>query len=178
VVDLDSQLAEMIALRDAGKIGASASATSASRSCVRPFRPHRLRAEPVQRPQPRHEDVLTECADQGVAWVPFFPLGSAFDRLPHVTTTRWSPCTPSVSASPRLRPGWPGCSGTARPRYLIPGTRDLAHLADKHRRCPDRTGQEAMTAFDALAQTRPLNGMRPEKAPRNDVFASRPDETP
>src|SRR5436190_1195009 len=83
VVDLDSQLAELIALRDEGKIGGIGlsqvtlaqlrQALPAGIVCVQNFYNVLTRG---------HEDVLTECAEQGVAWVPYFPLGSAFDRLP------------------------------------------------------------------------------------------------
>ena len=66
-------------------------------------------------------------------------------------------------------PAWtrrqnPGCAsprsvawllGHSAATLLIPGTRDLAHLADNVAVARIELDQEAMTAFDALAQDAP-----------------------
>ncbi|MBI3692203.1 MAG: aldo/keto reductase, partial [Mycolicibacterium aromaticivorans] len=74
IVDLDDQLAEMIALRDEGKIGAIGISN--------------VSLETVQRAVPAgivcvqnaynllnrsHEDSLAFCADHDIAWVPYIP---------------------------------------------------------------------------------------------------------
>src|SRR4029079_11110749 len=84
-VDLDSQLAELVALRTEGKIdGIGLSgvgvdefrrALSAGVVCVQNL------YNPLDRTD---EPLLAECAAHGVAWVPFFPLGSAFPGAPRV----------------------------------------------------------------------------------------------
>jgi len=85
-VDLDSQLAELAALRDAGKIGAiglsnvSASqlghALPAGIACVQnAYSVLDRSAEPV----------LELCREHGIAWVPFFPLGSGLPNQPKAT---------------------------------------------------------------------------------------------
>ncbi|MDI5937711.1 MULTISPECIES: aldo/keto reductase [unclassified Micromonospora] len=153
VVDLDSQLAELIALRDEGKIGGIGlshvslaqlrQALPAGIVCVQNL--HNV----VTRGQ---EDVLTECAEQGIAWVPYCPLGSAFDWLPSVTDD------PVVIAHARrlgITPAQAGLAwllGHSRATLLIPGTRNLAHLADNIAVARIGLDQEATTAFDALAQ--------------------------
>ncbi|MBO0821697.1 MAG: aldo/keto reductase, partial [Nocardiopsaceae bacterium] len=86
-VDLDDQLAELSALRDAGKIGAiglsgvSAGtlrrALPAGIACVQNLYGVLDRSA---------EPVLGLCREHGIAWVPFFPLGSGFPGRPHVTT--------------------------------------------------------------------------------------------
>ena len=99
-----------------------------------------------------HEDVLTECAEQGIAWVPYFPLGSAFDRIAGVTDN------PTVIAhAGRLgitaaQAGLAWLLGHSPVTLLVPGTRDLGHLADNVAVTRIELDQEATTAFDALSQ--------------------------
>jgi aryl-alcohol dehydrogenase-like predicted oxidoreductase len=86
VVDLDDQLAELVALRDEGKIGAIGlsnvrldqlqQALPAGVACVQ--NAYSL----VER---SGEPLLDLCVREGMAWAPFFPLGSAFPGRPKVT---------------------------------------------------------------------------------------------
>lgn len=79
VVDLDDQLAVMTALRDEGKIGAIGlssvtaevlrRALPAGIACVQNAYSLVARGD---------EEMLRLCADEQIAWVPFFPLGGAF----------------------------------------------------------------------------------------------------
>ena len=85
IVDLDDQLAEMIALRDEGKIGGIGvssvpldvfrRALPAGVACVQ--NAYSL----LDRSQ---EEMVDVCTAEGIAWVPFFPLGSAFPGFPKV----------------------------------------------------------------------------------------------
>jgi pyridoxine 4-dehydrogenase len=156
VVDLDSQLAELIALRDEGKIGGIGlshvglaqlrRALPAGIVCVQNMYNVLIRGQ---------EDVLTECAEQGVAWVPYFPLGSAFDRLPNVTD---NPVVIAHAQRLGITPAQAGLAwllGHSPATLLIPGTRNLAHLADNVAVAGIELDQEATTAFDALAQDAP-----------------------
>jgi pyridoxine 4-dehydrogenase len=156
VVDLDSQLAELIALRDEGKIGGIGlshvglaqlrQALPAGIACVQNLYNVLTRGQ---------EDVLAECAGQGVAWVPYFPLGSAFDRLPSVTD---DPVVVAHAERLGITPAQAGLAwllGHSPATLLIPGTRDLAHLTDNVAVTRIELDQEAMTAFDALAQDAP-----------------------
>ncbi len=156
VVDLDSQLAELIALRDAGKIGGIGlshvsvaqlrQALPAGIVCVQNLYNVLTRD---------HEDVLTECAAQGVAWVPYFPLGSAFDRLPSVTD---HPVVVAHAGRLGITPAQAGLAwllGHSPATLLIPGTRDLAHLADNVAVAGIELDREAMAALDALAGRTP-----------------------
>src|SRR6476646_3542619 len=88
-VDLDSQLAEMIALRAEGKIGAIGissvdieqlrQALPAGIACVQNSYNLLDRAD---------EPLLNVCREHDVAWVPYFPLGSAFAGAAKVTEHR------------------------------------------------------------------------------------------
>jgi pyridoxine 4-dehydrogenase len=156
VVDLDSQLAELITLRDEGKIGGIGlshvslaqlrRALPAGIVCVQNLYNVLTRGQ---------EDVLTECAEQGVAWVPYFPLGSAFDQIPSVTD---NPVVIAHAERLGITPAQAGLAwllGHSPATLLIPGTRDLGHLTDNVAVARIELDHEAMTAFDALVQDAP-----------------------
>jgi aryl-alcohol dehydrogenase-like predicted oxidoreductase len=128
-VDLDDQLAVMTALRDEGKIGAIGlssvdldglrRALPAGIACVQ--NAYSL----VSRDD---EDMLGLCAAEGIAWVPFFPLGGAFPGLPKVAE---APAVHAVAGSLGLAPAQVGLAWLlhhAPNVLLIPGTADAAHL--------------------------------------------------
>ena len=158
VVDLDSQLAELIALRDEGKIG-GIGLSQVSLAQLRQALPAGIVCvQNLYNVLTRdHEDVLAVCAEQGIAWVPYFPLGSAFDRLPSVTA---DPVVIAHAARLGITPAQAGLAwllGHSPATLLIPGTRDLAHLADNVAVTRIELDREAMTAFDALAQDLPAH---------------------
>ncbi|MFJ1996235.1 aldo/keto reductase [Streptomyces asiaticus] len=129
VVDLDDQLAVMTALRDEGKIGAIGlssvtldglrRALPAGVACVQNAYSLASRDD---------EDMLELCAAEGIAWVPFFPLGGAFPGLPKVTE---EPAVHAVAESLGVTPSQVGLAWLlhhAPNVLLIPGTADAAHL--------------------------------------------------
>ncbi|MFE2465077.1 aldo/keto reductase [Streptomyces mirabilis] len=129
VVGLDDQLAVMTALRDEGKIGAIGlssvtldglrRALPAGIACVQ--NAYSL----VSRDD---EDMLQLCAAEGIAWVPFFPLGGAFPGLPKVTE---EPVVHAVAESLGVAPSQVVLAWLlhhAPNVLLIPGTADAAHL--------------------------------------------------
>ncbi|MEW1780069.1 aldo/keto reductase [Streptomyces sp. NPDC086777] len=129
VVELDDQLAVMTALRDEGKIGAiglsSVSldvlrrALPAGVVCVQNAYSLVSRAD---------EEMLRLCVSEGIAWVPFFPLGGAFPGLPKVTD---EPTVLAVAESLGITPSQVGLAWLlhhAPNVLLIPGTADAAHL--------------------------------------------------
>jgi pyridoxine 4-dehydrogenase len=150
-VDLDSQLAELVALRDEGKIGGIGlshvslaqlrQALPAGIVCVQNLYNVLTR---------EHEDVLTECAARGIAWVPYFPLGSAFDRIPSVTD---HPVVVAQAERLGITPAQVGLAwllGHSPATLLIPGTRDLGHLADNVAVTRIELDRAATVALDAL----------------------------
>lgn len=131
VVDLDDQLAEMTAMREEGLIGAIGlsavgvdvlrRALPAGVVCVQ--NAYSLVARD-------YEDMLGICAEQGVAWVPFFPLGSAFPGFPKVTE---QPEVVEVAARLGATPAQVGLAWLlhrADNVLLIPGTASTDHLAE------------------------------------------------
>ena len=76
------------------------------------------------------EPLLELCRERAIAWVPFFPLGSAFDWLPKVTDR---PAVLAAAAAEDVTPAQIGLAwllAHAPNILLIPGTADPEHLAD------------------------------------------------
>ncbi|MEU4585573.1 aldo/keto reductase [Kitasatospora aureofaciens] len=129
IIDLDDQLAVMTALRDEGKIG------EIGLSSVTLDRLRRALPAGVVCVQNAYslvsrddEDLLRLCAAEGIAWVPFFPLGGAFPGLPKATD---EPAVHAVAESLDVTPSQVGLAWLLHHSpnvLLIPGTADLAHL--------------------------------------------------
>jgi aryl-alcohol dehydrogenase-like predicted oxidoreductase len=129
IVDLDDQLAMMTALRDEGKIGAIGlssvtidglrRALPAGIACVQ--NAYSL----VSRDD---EDMLKLCVAEGIAWVPFFPLGGAFPGLPKVADEPAVHAVAESLGSTTAQVGLAWLLHHAPNILLIPGTADTAHL--------------------------------------------------
>ncbi|RFU87961.1 aldo/keto reductase [Streptomyces triticagri] len=130
IVDLDDQLAVMTTLRDEGKIGAIG-LSSVSPDVFRRALPAGIAC--VQNSYSLldrgGEDLLLLCLQEGIAWVPYFPLGGSFPGMPKVTEE------PAVTATARDLGATPAQIGLAwllhhAPNILlIPGTANPDHLA-------------------------------------------------
>jgi aryl-alcohol dehydrogenase-like predicted oxidoreductase len=132
VVSLEDQLAEMVALRDEGKIAGVGVSTvtlaqvdvaidQAAIVCVQ---------NAFSLLDQSDTPVLERCVEVGVAYVPYFPLGSAFEHIASVTDH------PAVVALAAQRGATPAQVGLAwllarSPNILlIPGTSSVAHLEE------------------------------------------------
>jgi pyridoxine 4-dehydrogenase len=151
-VDLDSQLAEMIALRAEGKIGGFGisnvnidqlrQALPAGIACVQNAYSLLDRAG---------EPLLDLCREHDVAWVPYFPLGSAFTGVAKVTEH------PAVLAAADTQGATPAQVGLAwllahDPHILlIPGTSSLEHLDENVATADVRLDAATMAVLDVLA---------------------------
>ena len=130
VVPLEDQLAEMVALRDEGKIGGVGVSTVTLAQVDIAIALARIVC--VQNAfsllDQSDTPVLERCAEAGVAYVPYFPLGSAFAHIASVTDH------PPVVALAAERGATPAQVGLAwllarSPNVLlIPGTSSVAHL--------------------------------------------------
>jgi pyridoxine 4-dehydrogenase len=151
LADLDDQLAELTALRDAGKIGGvGLSSVSADQlgqalpagvACVQNL------YSVIDRTA---EPVLDRCREHGIAWVPFFPLGSAFPNRARVTNNPTvAAIAPEVGATPaQVGLAWllSHYDGT----LLIPGTSDPAHLDENIGAGAVRLPAASVAALDSL----------------------------
>src|SRR6201996_8634391 len=83
IVDLDDQLAEMIALRDEGKIGGIGISSVPLEILQRALPAGIVCVQNAYSLLDRsQEEMIDVCAAEGIAWVPYFPLGSAFPGFP------------------------------------------------------------------------------------------------
>jgi aryl-alcohol dehydrogenase-like predicted oxidoreductase len=159
LVDLDDQLAEMIALRDEGKIGAIGISS--------------VPLDVVQRALPAgivcvqnsygllnrsQEDILELCVTEDIAWVPYFPLGSSFPGFPKVGD---DPVVQSVATEIGATPSQVGLAwllAHAPSALLIAGTRSIAHLEENMGAGDVVLDAAAMARLDAVydAATDPL----------------------
>ena len=166
IVDLDDQLAELVALRAEGKIGAIGisnvpldvlrRAVPAGIVCVQNAYSVLDRG---------HEDILDFCRAEGIAWVPFFPLGSAFAGFPSVAD---NPVVAQVAAEVGATPAQVGLAwllAHAPNTFLIAGTRSIAHLEE------NIGARDVVLDADALARLDAVSP--PEASPRHQHgFAS------
>ena len=155
LVDIDDQMAAMVAMRDEGKIGAI------GLSAVDPDRLDRARRAGIACVQNaygladrRSEDMLRLCLARGIAWVPFFPLGGgaggAAPAGPRVTDL---PQVIAVAMRIGATPTQVGLAWLLRHAtntLLIPGTTSLAHLEENLRSASVRLDADAMAELDAL----------------------------
>ena len=152
LVGLDDQLAELTALREAGKIGAIGlssvdadqvrQALPAGIACVQNLYSVLDRSA---------EPVLGVCRDHGIAWVPFFPLGSAFPGRPKVSE---NPVVARVAGelgvtTAQVALAW--LLGHDDHTLLIPGTSDPQHLTENMAAGRLRLPAAAVAALDGLA---------------------------
>ncbi|MEU2630624.1 aldo/keto reductase, partial [Kitasatospora sp. NPDC007106] len=129
VVDLDDQLAVMTALREEGKIGAIGLSSVTLEGLRRALPAGVVCVQNAYSLVSRDdEDLLRLCVAEGIAWVPFFPLGGAFSGLPGVTD---EPAVHAVARSLGVTPSQVGLAWLLHQApnvLLIPGTADPAHL--------------------------------------------------
>ncbi|SNT60696.1 Predicted oxidoreductase [Asanoa hainanensis] len=130
VVDLDDQLAALVAMRDEGTIGAIGLSAVDLDGLKRAI-PAGIAA--VQNSysllQRDHEDLLHLCLAEGIAWVPFYPLGGASPGLPKVTE---EPRVLKTAADLGATPAQVGLAWLLQHSpnvLLIPGTGNAEHLA-------------------------------------------------
>ena len=150
-VNLDSQLAELAALRDAGKIGGiGLSNVTAGQlrqalfigvACVQNLYSVLDRSA---------EPVLDLCREHNIPWVPFFPLGSAFPGRPKAAG---DPTVASIAADLATTPAQVALAWLLahdRNTLLIPGTSNPAHLAENIAAGNVRLPAGAVAALDQL----------------------------
>ncbi|OBI86518.1 aldo/keto reductase [Mycobacterium sp. 1245805.9] len=150
-VDLDDQLAEMIALRDEGKIGAIG-ISSVPLDVVRQAAPAGIACVQnvyslLDRSQ---EETLEFCVTEGIAWVPYFPLGSAFPGAAKVTDNAVVvEVADEIGATP-AQVGLAWLLAHAPNTLLIPGTRSIAHLEENVGAADVTLGADALARLDAI----------------------------
>jgi pyridoxine 4-dehydrogenase len=131
-VPLEDQLAEMVALREEGKIAGvgisnatldqvTTAIDTAGVVCVQ---------NPFSLLDQHDAAVLDLCHDRGVAYVPFFPLGSAFPGMPKVTEDEQVRAIAERTGATPAKVGLAWLLAHRDNVLLIPGTSSRAHLEE------------------------------------------------
>lgn len=155
-VDVDDQLAEMIALRDEGKIGAIGM-SSVPVEVVRRALPAGIACvqnaySVLDRSQ---EAALDLCAAEGIAWVPYFPLGSSFPGFPKVAE---HPVVAEIAGALGVTGAQVGLAwllAHSPNTLLIPGTRSVGHLEENLGAAEVTLDAEALERLDGIGSFEP-----------------------
>jgi pyridoxine 4-dehydrogenase len=151
VVDLDDQLAEMIALRDEGKIGAIGisnidlptlrRALPAGIVCVQ---------NAYSLLDRKREDELALCIEQGIAWAPFFPLGSSFPGFAKVADNSVVVRIAGEIGATPAQVGLAWLLAHAPNTLLIAGTSSIDHLQENLRAGDLTLSADQLAELDAV----------------------------
>jgi aryl-alcohol dehydrogenase-like predicted oxidoreductase len=150
-VDVDDQLAEMIALRDEGKIGAIG-ISNVPLDVLRRALPAGIAGVQnayslLDRSQ---EEMLDVCQAEDIAWVPYFPLGSAFPGFPKVADNAVvAEIAGELGATPS-QVGLAWLLAHTSNTLLIPGTRSIAHLEENIGAGDVTLSADAIARLDAV----------------------------
>jgi len=126
----DDQLAAMIAARDEGLIGGVGLSNISRRHLLRALdrTPIACVQNPLNLADRASMPILEECSARGIAFVPFFPLGSGFGQAnPVLSNEHLRSAAKRLDRTPaQIAIAW--LLGLAPNVLLIPGTSSLAHL--------------------------------------------------
>jgi pyridoxine 4-dehydrogenase len=151
MVDLDDQLAEMLALRDEGKIGAIGLSAVTLDGLRRALPAGIVCVQNLYSLVSRNdEELLRLCVEEGIAWMPFFPLGGAFPTMPKVAD---DPTVAAVAKSLDVTPAQVGLAWLlhhAPNVLLIPGTASIEHLEANVATGAIELDDDALAALDAV----------------------------
>jgi pyridoxine 4-dehydrogenase len=152
IVGLDDQLAEMIALRDEGKIGAIG-ISAVPLDVVQRALPAKIVC--VQNPYSlldrSQEATLELCVAENIAWVPYFPLGSSFPGFPKVAD---NPVVAKIAGELGVTAAQVGLAwllAHAPNTLLIAGTRSIAHLEENLGAASVTLSADALARLDAIS---------------------------
>ena len=159
LVDLDDQLAEMIALRDDGKIGAIGISNVPLDVLQRALPAGIVCVQNAYSLLDRgHEAMLDLCKAERIAWVPFFPLGSSFPGFPKVADNEVvREIASDLDATP-AQVGLAWLLAHAPNTLLIAGTRSIAHLEENVGAANVALSADAIARLDAVCP--------PDQSPR------------
>jgi aryl-alcohol dehydrogenase-like predicted oxidoreductase len=151
VDDLDDQLAEMIALRDEGKIGAIG-ISNVELDTLRRALPAGIVC--VQNAYSlldrRREHMIELCVEKKIAWVPYSPLGSAFPGMPKIAESEVVQRIAVDVGATGAQVGLAWLLAHAPNTLLIPGTGSITHLQENMRSGDITLTTDQLAALDAV----------------------------
>jgi pyridoxine 4-dehydrogenase len=156
IVDLDDQLAEMIALRDEGKIGAIGISNVPLEVLQRALPAGIVCVQNAYSVLDRsQEEMLDVCIAEEIAWVPFFPLGSSLPAFPKVADNA---VVTDIAGELGVTPAQVGLAwllAHTPNTLLIPGTRSIAHLEENIGVAAITLSGDALARLDAVGSRQP-----------------------
>jgi aryl-alcohol dehydrogenase-like predicted oxidoreductase len=166
IVDLDDQLAEMVAMREEGKIGAVGISAVGVDVLRRALPAGIVCVQNAYSLLDRSQEAALElCADERIAWVPFFPLGSALPLVPSVVE---DPVVLAVAAQIGLTPAQVGLAwllAHSPNTLLIAGTRSISHLEQNVAVEEIELPADALARLDAVGGAEAMpHGVEPFRA--------------
>ncbi|MGO4596916.1 oxidoreductase [Terrabacter sp. 2RAF25] len=152
-VALEDQLAEMVALREEGKIaGIGISTVSATQfAAARAITEIACVQNAFSLVDQSDAEVLDACTAAGIAYVPYFPLGSAFPQMPKVVDQPGVQAVAARLGVPAARVGLAWLLARAENVLLIPGISSVAHLEDNLAVAGLRLGPDDLAELDGVA---------------------------
>ena len=131
IVDLDDQLAEMVALRDEGKIGGIGISSVPLEILQRALPAGIVCVQNAYSLLDRSQEAMLElCRAEDIAWVPYFPLGSAFPGFPKAAD---NDVVRAIAGELNATPAQVGLAwllAHAPNVLLIAGTKSIDHLEE------------------------------------------------
>ncbi|MFJ3321457.1 MULTISPECIES: aldo/keto reductase [unclassified Curtobacterium] len=159
LVDVEDQLAEMTAMRDEGLIGGIGLSAVSGEVLERGLAAGIVCVQNAYSLVAReHEALLDQCIREGIAWVPYFPLGGAFPGLPKVVD---EPVAVRIADELGVTPAQLGLAWLlqhAPDVLLIPGTSDAGHLAENLAAGAVRLDESQVADLDAVWGRRLADG--------------------
>jgi aryl-alcohol dehydrogenase-like predicted oxidoreductase len=159
LVDVEDQLAEMTAMRDEGLIGGIGLSAVSGEVLERGLAAGIVCVQNAYSLVAReHEALLAQCIREGIAWVPYFPLGGAFPGLPKVVD---EPVAVRIADELGVTPAQLGLAWLlqhAPDVLLIPGTSDAGHLAENLAAGAVRLDETQVADLDAVWGRRLTDG--------------------
>lgn len=156
IVDLDDQLAEMITLREEGKIGAIGISNIDVATLRRALPAGIVCVQNAYNLLNRtHEDELALCAAHDIAWVPFFPLGSSLPGFPKVAENAVVQRVAAEIGATGTQVGLAWLLAHAPNTLLIAGTTSVSHLEQNLAAGDVVFSADQLSALDAVPSALP-----------------------
>ncbi len=152
LVDVDSQLDELLRLRFEGKVGSIGLSHVDAAQLAAALPAGIVSVQNSYSLIDRADEPVFELArEHDLAWVPYFPLGSAFPNRPKVTD---HPTVRAIAAAHSATPAQVGLAwllAHAWTTLLIPGTRNVDHVDENLAAATVVLSTADMAVLDALA---------------------------
>lgn len=152
-VPFEDQLSEMVALREEGKIGGVglSNVTLAQVKAGLAYTEIACVQNPLSVLDRGDEPTLELCVEAGVPYVPFFPLGSAFPNMPHVSSSAEVLAVADRLGATQAQVALAWLLGLAPNVLLIPGTSSPAHLEENLAAAALELDGDALATLGSLA---------------------------